>query len=162
MRGIAGISLLEVMVAMLLLSVGLSSSFSLQSLGMQTSASANFRTIATMLGDDAIERVHSNYAGFLAGGYDSKGGGATNDCFSESGCTAMQLAHTDLGQLREFISDNLPEGGLAICRDSTPYDGDSVSPACDGLGGLLVVKIWWHDVHDLEKETLHVASSSLP
>jgi type IV pilus assembly protein PilV len=59
------------------------------------------------------------------------------------------MAKHDLAEWNAAIATYLPMGQGFVCVDSTPNDGTSAaSPACDGSGTQLTVKIWWDDNRD--------------
>jgi len=58
-----GFGLIEILVSMLLLNIGL---LGLQALGLQAERSAFFRTSASLISTDAVERIRANRTGFVA------------------------------------------------------------------------------------------------
>jgi type IV pilus assembly protein PilV len=59
------------------------------------------------------------------------------------------MAQTDLQEWLDDITAYLPAGDGWVCIDSTPDDGTgSGTPACDGIGSMFAVKIWWDDERD--------------
>lgn len=66
-----GFTLLEVLVALLVLSVGLLGLAALQTLGLKFNTQSYQRTQATLLLDDMIERMRSNPDGVANGDYDT-------------------------------------------------------------------------------------------
>lgn len=65
----SGTSLIEVLVAVLILTVGLLSMIALHAASMRYGKMAEFKTTATQLADDLADRMRSNQAGVLAGDY---------------------------------------------------------------------------------------------
>ena len=141
-RGAAGYALLEALVAVVVASVGFIGAARMQTAGMSMANSAQSRQKATLLGYQMTDRIRANLTGFKGGGYDNPVAGSTS-CLS-SGCTPAQLAAADLG---EWLADiaALPSGTGKVCIDSTPNDGTSAAPECDGDGDVIAVKIWWTD-----------------
>ncbi len=137
-----GYALLEALVAVIVASVGFIGAARMQTAGMSLSNSAQSRQKATLLGYQMTDRIRANRIGFEAHGYDNPATGSTS-CLS-SGCTPAQLATADMG---EWLSDvaRLPGGTGKVCIDSTPNDGTVAAPACDGVGNVIAVKIWWTD-----------------
>lgn len=138
----AGYALLEALIAVVVASVGFIGAARMQTAGMSLSNSALSRQKATLLGYQMTDRIRANRAGFDGHGYDNPATGATS-CLS-SGCTPAQLATADMG---EWLADvaALPGGVGKVCIDSTPNDGTAAVPACDGIGNVIAVKIWWTD-----------------
>jgi type IV pilus assembly protein PilV len=65
-----GFSLLEVLVAVLVLSIGLLGLAGLYAVGLRSVDSANLRTQATILAEDMLERMRANREAATAGAYD--------------------------------------------------------------------------------------------
>ena len=157
-----GVGLIEILVAMLLLSVGLLGFVGLQAVGLQADRSAFYRTSASLLSTDAAERIRANRAGFVARDYVSAFPETKNSCFESAGCSPKSLAESDLHELQVRAAGELPSGVLVFCRDSTPNDGTPANNECDGSSKGVSVKIWWDDNRDGVAETLVSASVSFP
>jgi type IV pilus assembly protein PilV len=50
-----------------------------------------------------------------------------------------------MAQWQAEIASQLPGATGVVCVDSTPDDGDAISPQCDGVGNVIAVKLWWVD-----------------
>ncbi len=142
-----GFTLVEVLVAFLILSVGLIGLAGLQLTGVKNTREAYYRTQATVLAADIMDRMRANLGGVSDKDYDAKTSGtATAGCLADAGCTSAQMAAHDLFEWRQAVTDNLPAGDAIVCIDSSPADGSSsAGAACDGVGDLSVVKVWWLD-----------------
>lgn len=139
----AGFTLLEVLVALLVLSIGLIGVAGLQLLGVSNSRDAYFRTQAATLSYDITDRMRANLSGVENDEYDKATGALTADCRTTTGCTDAELADDDVALWKQAVS-RLPAGEGIVCIDSTADDGTGVSAAaCDGTGSQYVVKIWW-------------------
>ncbi|NJM11545.1 MAG: type IV pilus modification protein PilV [Synechococcaceae cyanobacterium SM1_2_3] len=154
-----GFTLLEVLVTLIVLSVGLLSLAGLQVVGLRTSHSAYMRTQATIQSYDLIDRMRANISGVQAGDYhkpikaDSAGDVKVN-CKATQGCGAQDMALNDLYEWNTAIADILPNGVGIVCIDGTPEDdpvATSADAKCDNAGvgnprsALYVIKIWWND-----------------
>jgi type IV pilus assembly protein PilV len=124
-----GFGLIEILVSMLLLNIGL---LGLQTLGLQAERSAFFRTSASLISTDAVERIRANRTGFVASDYSSATSDANDSCFKRAGCSSKALAQTDLHELSIRAAEELPYGVLVICRDDTPSNGTPADHECDG------------------------------
>ena len=127
-----GFGLIEILVSMLLLNIGLLGLLGLQTLGLQAERSAFFRTSASLISTDAVERIRANRTGFVASDYSSATSEANDSCFKRAGCSSKALAQTDLHELSIRAAEELPYGVLVICRDDTPSDGTPADHECDG------------------------------
>ncbi len=147
--GQSGFTLIEVMVAMFVLSIGLLGLASLQVTALRNDQSAFMRSQATILAYDLSDRMRANLAAVTSGFYNPANAATTNNCTTTTGCTAQEMAQTDLQSWITGITTYLPVGQGWVCIDSTPNDGTgSGTPACDGVGTKFVVKVWWDDERD--------------
>ena len=149
-----GFTLLEVLVAMVVLSVGLLSLAGLQVVGLRTGHSSYLRTQATIQSYDIIDRMRANEGGVEYYNKPTQTGSAgteDTDCETVTGCSTASMAAHDLFRWNQAIDDVLPGGVGVVCVDSTPEDGDPTNPACDNVGGgnsataTYAIKIWWID-----------------
>src|SRR5690606_21505605 len=91
----------------------------LQTLAMRSSHDAYLRTQATLIAVDGVESLKAS---------------GTQD----AGVLAVW----------QQAMGALPAGEGQVCLDSTPDDGTPAAPACDGLGSLHAVKVWWDGDRD--------------
>jgi type IV pilus assembly protein PilV len=158
-----GFTLLEVLVAVLVLSFGLLGIAGLLLASVQNNSASTQRTAAAFLAQDMADRIRSNIDAtkvFAPDGtlrpayYLSNDVAANNNCFGagSSGCTNRQtVAARDLFVWRQQIQQSLPGGTGIVCRDSTPDDGirgDTALQADHGCDPDLgdspwVIKIFW-------------------
>lgn len=141
----AGFTLIEVLIAVLVLSIGLLGLAALQTSGLGMNHSAYLRSQATILAADMADRMRANRDAL--GAYDNSGGtpAAVGACGVPPGCSEAQLAQNDLAEWAADIAATLPNGVGVVCPDATPNDGDAAAPACTGAGPIYAVKIWWRD-----------------
>lgn len=156
---ILGTSLIEVLVSLLVLSGGLMGMAGVQAVSLRNNQAAYYRTQATTLTLDIIERMHANKTGVDNGNYDNVAGGATAACFTAAGCTAAQMAAQDILDWTAQVNAALPGGDAVVCLDSTGDDGTTAAPACDGLGNVYAVKLWWDDDRDGNANARYVTTT---
>jgi type IV pilus assembly protein PilV len=145
----SGFTLIEVLVSVLVLSIGLVGVAALQGVSLKNTQSAFMRSQATALAYDLADRMRANVIAARTGLYDPGTAATVAACKSATGCTAQDMAKNDLAEWNAAIATYLPMGQGFVCVDSTPNDGASAaSPACDGSGTQLTVKIWWDDNRD--------------
>ncbi len=139
-----GYSLLEVLVALAVLSVGVLGLAALQTTGLKLDHQSYLRTQATLQAYDMMDRIRANPTEIEAGGFDNVGlgyiPGGTSDCTTS--CTPAQLRDHDIEQWAEANADLLPEGQGAICRGVLDDDLN-----CAGNPGqrLFQVGIEWRE-----------------
>jgi type IV pilus assembly protein PilV len=153
-----GFTLLEVLVAVLVLSFGLLGIAGLLLASIQNNSVSTQRTAATFLAQDMADRIRSNINAtkiFDKDGviqpafYLSTDVAVNNNCFGagSTGCADPKtVAARDLFIWRQQIQQSLPGGTGIVCRDSTPGDGISAAnPVCDpDIGDSpWVIKIFW-------------------
>lgn len=143
-----GTTLMEVLVSLLVLSFGLLGIAGVQSVSLRNNQAAYYRTQATMLTSEIIERMRANKVGVDNDAYDNVAGAATPACFTAAGCTPGQMAAQDILDWSADIPAALPGGVGVVCLDSTGNDGTAAAPACDGAGTIYAVKIFWDDNRD--------------
>jgi len=143
-----GFTLLEVLVATIILSVGLLGISGMQVTGLRSNHSALLRSQATMFAYDMSDRMRANGEAFKSatGYYNSPVGAADNDCLTTIGCGSEAMAKNDMFAWSTNIVNTLPAGAGVVCIDSTPDDGvSSATAACDDIGSSYAIKIWWQD-----------------
>ena len=138
----AGFTLVEVMVAIVILSIGLLGLATLQMTGLKNNQTAQFRSIATLQAYNMADRMRTNMAGVKAGQYDN-GTAAEHDCETSS-CSAQNMAENDLYEWNQNNANFLPSGPGTVCIDSDP---DPSTTACDGSGSLYVITVNWVERH---------------
>ena len=109
----SGFTLLEVLVAMLVLSIGLLGLAGLMASSMRNNQSAYHSTQATWLAYDILDRMRANNAVALAGGY-----AAASTIGSPASCSTIapsgSIAAQDIGSWKNMIACALPVGDGAI------------------------------------------------
>lgn len=112
-----GVSLLEVLISLLILSLGALGFAGLQLKGLQTTEDANYRAQATLIAQDAIERMLSNpgeMTSYLNGSSypaTAPGSAPPNGC-TTSVCTASAMATQDKAHLSWSAGNSLPGGQI--------------------------------------------------
>lgn len=109
----SGFTLLEVMVAMVVLSIGLLGLAGLMASSMRNNQSAYHSTQATWFAYDILDRMRANNVVAIAGGYSAAnalGSPATCSTTAPTGSIAAQ----DIGGWKNMIACALPEGDGSI------------------------------------------------
>jgi type IV pilus assembly protein PilV len=139
-----GFSLVEVLVALFVLSIGLLGLAALQTTGIRFNQQSYQRTQATLQAYDIIDRMRANRAGgTINANFDNVAlqlkPGSTN-CASATDCTPDEMAQYDI---RIWNTDNetlLTEGSGAICRGT--FDANL---ACTVSGVVHRVGMKWKE-----------------
>jgi len=114
-----GTTLIETMVALLVLSIGLLGIAAMQMSGLFNNRSGYERSQAVMLADEILERVRVNPTGAADGDYNTAIGTAADapagDCLGAAAdCTPEELAAEDLGLWKQRLNGILAGGDGAV------------------------------------------------
>ncbi len=117
-----GASLLEVLVAILIMSFGLLAFAGLTAASQQYVKTAQFQAIAMQSASELGERMRGNVSGFQNGSYTkttaySDGAVEVPEC-PASGCTASDRAAIELAQWLQELRLRLPGGDAFVQRDA--------------------------------------------
>jgi type IV pilus assembly protein PilV len=111
----SGFTLLEVLVAMLVLAIGLLGLAGLMASSMRNNLSASHRTQATWMAYDIVDRMRSNRAGAVTGGYaTAMGTAATCSTAFPTGTVPAQ----DIAAWKNQLACSLPAGNGSIAVDT--------------------------------------------
>jgi len=129
-----GFSLIEVLVALLVLSIGLLGLAALQTTSLKYNTDSYTRTQATLLAYDIIDRMRTNLKGVDAGSYNVTSSTAASkisaydSCkasptgcgcdLSGANCSASNLALFDLGEWYESLAAALPQASTYLATIS--------------------------------------------
>lgn len=165
-----GFSLLEVLIAITVLSLGMLGTVGLQAASLQVAREARLQASAVRLAQDAVELMRSNLQ--VASQSDSpyliEAGAADELPDPRCGYPSLgpcahadQVARRDLHEWWQRVRRELPGPRAVICRDGDPYDGEHLPRwACAGPHGPLVVKIGWTRANTLRSATGSDATSA--
>jgi len=118
-----GFTLLEILVAIVVLSIGLLGLAALQVVSLNNNQSAYYRSIATQQAYDMADRIRSNPAGFIAGEYDDLDETipvAAPAC-TTTACTAAEMAVSDHARWNTNNQRLLPEGEGTVVGDDGSF-----------------------------------------
>lgn len=118
-----GFTLIEVLIAVILMSVGLLGMLSMQLQGLGNTNNSYFRTQATILGTDIVERMRANQEGVYAGNYDTINTDTTYSAVSgncSASCSIAQLATQDIFEWTQNFAGASPRipGATATVANS--------------------------------------------
>ena len=131
-----GFTLIEILVTLVVLSIGLLGLAGLQLNGLKSNHSAYLRSQATILTQDITDRMRANRTVAVTGAYDIDIGeaAASASCTGTGAdCTAAGLAAADLYEWKTFLDDSLPTGDGSITRTAV------------GTNTLVTVVVQWDD-----------------
>lgn len=169
-RSQQGATLIEVLISLLLITIGLLGIAATQITSLKMTLSSYQRSQATVLANDIADRLRANikevekpttkYISAMPNGVDH-GTDCVNytDALSNT-CSTEKMAEQDVFDWAQRLSSELNGEGV-ICRDNSPNDGTgTASTLCDGLAASpLVIKIWWDDDRDSTTDNLLFSTS---
>jgi type IV pilus assembly protein PilV len=120
-----GFTLLEILVTLVVLSIGLLGLAGLQMNGLKSNHSAYLRSQASILTLDIADRMHANRVSAITGAYDIDIGTdpASVSCEGAgSNCGTGTLAAADLFEWKTLLDDILPQGDGSISRTAVGND----------------------------------------
>lgn len=156
--GVAGgFSLVEVLVATLVLALGLIGAAAMQLTALRARHQSMLLSKAVYLASGMADKMRANIGqmrrddrdnAYLPVDYDAAAAapdGPAPQCFSAA-CGDAELARFDLDELKRQLRRELPGARLVICRDGGGGDGAAKAPgwACSGAAGApVVIKLGW-------------------
>jgi len=126
-----GFALVEVLVTVVVLSVGLLGLAGLQVTGQRNNHSAYLRSQAVFLAYDMVDRMRANMKGVTAGNYNNISGIPSNPGCITTGCTPAQMAQYDAYQWNTQMAQQLPSGQGTVTV----------------AGSLYTITVKWDDEH---------------
>lgn len=155
----AGFNLLEILIAIVVLSVGLLGLASLQMQGSDSTNGAYYRSQASLIANELAERMHINRSAVDNNDYAAiniinsqdfiNNTPAPRACDTHLNVTALDCNSTEMATFDIYhsvsnINDRLPTGTLTItCNDIDNADADVCSN-----GSVHTINVSWNDVDD--------------
>jgi type IV pilus assembly protein PilV len=113
---VQGFTLVEVLIALVILSIGMLGIAGLYVHSMQAGRTSLFRHHAVTLAGDVADRIRANPRAGAA----YEGGGANSNCVSGGiNCSPAQMAANDIFLWKQQSRDTLPTGDVTIVFDNT-------------------------------------------
>lgn len=132
-----GFSLIEALVAFMILSVGMLGVASLQSISLRSGQTAALRTVAVVKTGEILERMRVNpvqLANYTVG---VGGTGTNHGCNTGTVCTDVQMVADDIYHWKESLKDALPNN-----NDTTASIAVAAPPAGQTLSTVTVTVNW--------------------
>ena len=171
-----GFSLVEVLVAIIILSLGMLGAVGMQSAAMQSNKEARNQAAAITFARELGERMRGNHTVAILKAaadnpflFDSTLTGTSSvatfsvNCFT-TGCPVLKDAATwDVVDWQTRVEAALPTPRVKVCFDKDPYDSTTGAArwACTDDGDLSVVKMSWTSSNTAGSLTF-AASTALP
>ena len=157
-----GISLIEVLMAVLIFSVGLIGLAGLMVMAARSNHAAYLRTQVTFLAGNMADRMRANPTGLWNGAYnaDDYPTSTRQTCSKDSPCTPAQVAVRDQFEWSQLLLTLLPEASATIsCTGKTGlgYDPTAQMGMRPPYGGNCAMTITW-----TERKVIATADSGPP
>ena len=149
-----GFTLIEVLVAVVILSIGLLGIAALQTTSVKNVQTANFRGQATLLTDNLIDRMRANRTGTINGDYIENSfpiSPSAPSCDETLACTTTQLAKDDLTKWYANLERSI--GNSETVSAKITCDGVVGAGAC-AVGSIITITISWQERVDKKEDDL--------
>lgn len=146
LRGQGGVGLIEVLVALLVLSVGFLAAGRMQLGALRQNQDAYHESQARLLLDDMMDRMRINRAGVLGGAYDDKSTATAKpqDCVIAA-CDVVALARRDLHEWRRAL---VPTVGAAQPRLPAGASDPAIGTIGLPVDGVYTLTLSWTGLSD--------------
>ena len=143
-----GVSLIEVMMALLIFSIGMIGAAGLLVMSTRSNQAAYLRTQVTFLAKGMADRMRANPQGVWGNKYDANYPNTTTQDCTTAGCTAAQLANHDQGawsaQLKTFLP--APKANIKCDASGAGYTPNSTQVSMvPPYGGNCHMWIQWSE-----------------
>lgn len=146
-RSLRGFTLVEVLIALIIMSVGMLGIASLYVQSMQAGRTSLFRHNAVTLAGDVADRMRANRT---AGAVYEDPAGADNDCIAgATNCSAPEMAMQDILIWKQQAQDTLPNGDVTIVFNN------AVTPP------TYTIQVSWDEPGQLQNYTVQIPISAL-
>jgi type IV pilus assembly protein PilV len=159
-----GFTLLEILVAIIVLSFGLLGMVGIQAMALKSNNDAKQQSIAVQLAGELSDMMRSNKAiavgltpaanPYLVANYTGGAGTVSNPtemCTSTAGCTStFNVASWEMYDWLTRVNNTFPGARVQVCYDNAPYTTSALGGlpqwGCGGTasaGGSISIKIGW-------------------
>lgn len=175
-RNCSGMTMIEVLVAAVIIGIGLLGVASLQVTALQGASNADYRSRATDIIASLADRMRANLNGVESNSYSNADANTAADCSAPPAeicamtpdtanalditqCTSDQMAAFDLWEIRcrNGVQNALPGGELSIACTLS-----DVTDECLPLSPMVVTVTWRVESNELVPETERVVTTLIP
>lgn len=154
----AGFSLIEVLVAIIILSIGMLGAVGMQAAAMQSNKETRNQSVAASFARELADKMRANHGiaiksaaadnPYLFAEPPLKGTATfvapTENCFTTACSNATAVATWDMADWKNRVQNALPDPKIKVCFDKTPFAADGTARwACTDDGDITVLKMAW-------------------
>ena len=171
-RRAAGFTLVEVLVAVLVLSLGVLGAAGMQAASLRANREARVQEVGTRMAMELAELIRANHVQarnstaatnpYLLD-FSNTAPATSSTCFTTAGCTSpMDIATRDVTDWAQRAAPLLPGIRVKVCYDTEPFDASGKPQwTCNNSGDTIQVKIGWARA-DLNRSTNSVDAATTP
>lgn len=146
-KAVAGFSMIEILVAVLVLSVGILAAAMLQLKGLQYASESSYQTQAAYIAQKVVDRIRSDSVNPAQTYEDIECYAASGGVVCNKAGTAINAATTDINERDilewgDMITKTLPSGRLRVCHGAVTTNAAG-SFDCDDNGDVWLVIVMW-------------------
>ena len=154
-----GFSLIEALVAFLILSVGMLGIASLQLISLKAGKTAELRTVAVIKAEEILERIRNNPAAVLSYAVTDGDLGVDNNCDDGGGtinvCNSAEMAEDDIYNWKSDLRTSLPDNAGTTATVDVVAPAPGVNPTA-----TVTVTISWQE-RNPEMQTMDTMNYSV-
>lgn len=155
----AGFSLVEVLVTIVILSIGMLGSAGMQAAALQANSQTRYQVVAAALAGELAESMRGNHrvalkttlaanpylVTYTSGALVAPAVNCLlDDCSANTDAKRLSSAQWQVHEWMTRLQAALPSPRVRICFDSTPFDVNGQAEwDCDDTGNVVVAKIAW-------------------
>lgn len=154
----SGFSLIEVLVAIIILSIGMLGAVGMQAAAMQSNKETRNQSVATSFARELADKMRGNHTvaiksaaadnPYLIAETTLTGTAVfeapTENCFTTACSSAAAVASWDMADWKNRVQNALPDPKIRVCFDKAPFAADGMAQwACTDDGDITVLKMAW-------------------
>ena len=172
----SGFTLVEVLVSVVILSVGVLGAVGMQAASLQSNKEVRYQVIAASIARELAEKMRGNHGvavqttatnnpylldTTITGS--STFSAPSPNCYTASCPTGLNIAAWDIYDLQLRLQSALPSPRVRICLDATPFTNTGTPQwACSNTGDVAVLKLSWNRANTKGETEFTSQTSSLP
>ena len=158
-RAQSGFSLIEVLISIIILSIGMLGAVGMQAAAMQSNKETRNQSVAASFARELADKMRGNHRvaiksaaadnPYLIAETLTLTGTATfvaptENCFTTACSSAVAVASWDMADWKNRVQNALPNPKIRVCFDKTPFMADGTAQwACTNDGDIIVLKMAW-------------------